>query len=155
MPIVSGRTACEISAAGIGMAVGAIGSGASGGTLTLPAMVLGAGVGYLFGRVVCRIPAVERAFDRALSNDDWRALEQAFADPKVRQEAVAVISDEIGVTPAQAETTWDAVVMAVMKQRDTLVDKKRVQGARHHPPAGATLDGVARVRQAIGSAEVA
>ena len=54
----SGRTACELAATGIGMAFGAVSSGVTGGTLTGPAMVISGAVGYLLGRVLCKIPAL-------------------------------------------------------------------------------------------------
>jgi hypothetical protein len=147
----SGRTACELAATGIGMALGAVGSGVSGGTLTGPAMIVGGTAGYLFGRVICKIPALERAFDKALSTKDWGILDQALADPQIQEQAVAALSAELGVDPANAETAWQALVQEVKKHPELLTRGESFKSARFMTPAGRNVDGLSRVRGAAGS----
>ncbi|WP_152539359.1 hypothetical protein [Methylomicrobium lacus] len=140
MPIITGQTACQISATGLGAVVGAISTGGN----ALAILVTG-GAGYLLGRVVCRIPAIERAFDRAVGAGDWRQFEQVLADPKVREQAVAAISDETSVSQQQGEQIWDAIVLRLVSDRNALVGSGEFHAARHHPPTGSIKHGISAI----------
>ncbi|MEF3074222.1 hypothetical protein V2P20_04220 [Methylobacter sp. Wu1] len=141
--LTSGKTACEISSAAIGMTVMAIGSGVSGGTLTLPAMLAGGAVGYLIGKAVCRIPTLQKAFDRAIGTDDWRALEMAFSDASTRKQAVALIADEVGVDASRAEAIWDVIVAAVKSEPKAIIQSSFFKAATYHPATGSAKHGLA------------
>ncbi len=77
--IVTGKQACELAFAGVGMAFGAIASGvsgtgpATGGMTTLAAMLGGAAVGYICGRLVCRFAPFRKVFDKQLDLDGFEA----------------------------------------------------------------------------------
>ena len=143
MPIISGRVACELSAAGLGMTIGAIGGGVSGGTLTAPAMLAGGAFGYLIGRAVCKIPALQKAFDRAVGFDDWSALDAALSETSTRNQAVVLIEDEIGVSSSRAEKIWDAVILWVSANRNSVVQNPSFRAAAYHPATGVAKHGLA------------
>ena len=142
MPI-TGRTACLISTAGIGMAFGAVSSGISGGTMTAPMMLAGGAFGYLLGTAVCRIPALERAFDRALETDKWDAVFSAVSDPAIKKQAVAAIHDDVGVEVARAEQLWDALVDMLKTNPRVIVNDPAFKQAAYHPPVGTSKHGLA------------
>lgn len=145
--IVSGKLACEISAAGLGMMVGALASGASGGTLTAPAMIAGGAFGYLLGKAVCKIPALEKAFERALGSDDWKAFDAVMHDSSVRAQAIALMADEVGVPASKGEQIWDALLYVVRKDRKSIVATREYKAARHHPVTGRAQHGVADLQR--------
>jgi hypothetical protein len=142
MPI-SGKTACEVSAAGLGMMVMAVGSGVTGGTLTGPAMLAGGAFGYLIGKAVCKIPALQKAFDRAVGFDDWNALEAALSDPSTRIQAVALIEEEVGVSSSRADQIWDALISAVKADPRAVVQNPSFRAAAYHPATGSARHGLA------------
>ena len=75
-----------------------------------------------------------------------------LSDEKVREEAVALISEEVQLSEKQAEMVWDAVVLAV-KRDPKSVAGRHFQSARYQPPSGRTLDGVERVRLIAGNSK--
>ncbi len=143
---VTGKNACELSAAGLGLMVGAIGSGVTGGTMTFPAMVLGGAAGYIFGKAVCKIPALQKAFDRAIGLDDWTAVETAFADPSIRKQGVELVVAEVGVSHARAEQIWDAVSLATLAHPKQVAQSASFKAAAHHPSTGGTRHGIELLR---------
>ncbi len=110
MSIVESRTACLISSTALGAVVGAIGTGGN----PIGIIVGGAG-GYLLGKVVCRIPALERVFDNAFGNGDWALVEQTMLDPVIKAEAIALISTEAKVSEGRASEIWSALADQLQK----------------------------------------
>ena len=140
---VSGKTACEISAAGLGMMFGAVSSGMSGGTATAPLMLLGGAGGYLIGKAVCRISALQKAFDRAFGSGDWSTLDVVLADPVTRAQAVALIEGEVGVSAARATQIWDTLVTAVRANPRAIMQSASFKTANYHPATGSAKHGIA------------
>jgi len=139
MPI-TGRAVCEGSMAAVGVAFGAL---AGAGPMSLPAMLGGGVYAYLIGKAVCRLPALQRAFDRALNLNDLNALETVLADPPTREQAVALVETEIGVDRGRAEQIWDAA--AAMWKRDpaAVLGSGAFTAAAYHPATGAARHGMA------------
>ncbi|CAH0296067.1 hypothetical protein SRABI118_04229 [Massilia sp. Bi118] len=139
MPI-TGRAVCEGSMAAVGVAFGAI---AGAGPMSLPAMLGGGAVGYIIGKAVCRLPALQRAFERYLNLDDLNALERVLADPPTRVQAVALVEEEVGVDRARAEQIWDAAVAAFRRDPGAVQGSAAFAAAARHPATGAARHGIA------------
>jgi hypothetical protein len=118
--------------------------------MTLPAMLASGAFGYLIGKAVCRIPALERAFDRFVTDEDWNKLVGAIADPAIKPEAVALVQSEVGVSPEQAAQIWDAVVATVKVNPRAIIEGEAFKAAAHHPDFGSAKHGLAILR--VGAA---
>ena len=138
--------ACQIASTAIGMTILAVGSGVTGGTLTLPAMLLGGAAGYLLGRVVCRIPSVEKTFERALGSGNWAGFEEELSKSDVRAEVVGVIAQEVGISENRASEAFDGLVHAWRSNFPAIGLSEPFRAAAHHPPYGTTGHGLALLR---------
>jgi hypothetical protein len=90
-----------------------------------------------------RIPAIERAFDKALGNGNWAPVEQAMLEPANRAEAVAIISTEVNVSKARANEIGSAIVSSIKKDPGKLTKEKSFSAANHHPAHGQSRHGLA------------
>lgn len=142
MQILSGKAACELVATGIGGVTGAIGT--SGNPLGI--LAVGA-AGYYFGTIICRIPALQRAFDNVLNGGDISQLHSAINSKDVGAQAVALLESEGGLSKPRSEAVWSAIVSAVRKDGIAFMREKNVASAKHHPPTGAAAHGISNLKR--------
>ena len=142
MQIVSGKQACEIVSTGLGFVTGAIGT--SGNPLGILA---GSAAGYFFGRIICRIPALQRAFDNVLNGGDIQQLHSAISSKEIGAQAVALIESEGGLSKPRSEAVWSTIVSAVKKDGIAFMKDTNVAAARHHPPTGAAGHGISNLKR--------
>ena len=140
---ITGQKACEIASAGIGVGYGAVASGVSGGSLTAPAMLAGGVFGYIIGRAICKITALERGFDRLLNAGDWSSLELAANDPDVHTDFIKLAKKDIGLQEKIAEDIWLLFKGAVSNKNKAVFENPEVRSAEYHPPTGGAKHGLA------------
>lgn len=146
---VSGKTACELASAGLGATFMAVASGVTGGTLTAPAIVVGGAVGYVIGRAICRIPALQMAFDNLFDSGDWSALDLAIKDPDIRAQAIAVTVSEVGLSEERAKEVWEVIESAIDNRNRSAFEDQSVKQAMYHPANGAAAHGLSVLRGSV------
>ena len=137
--MLTGQQACTAAFTGVGFAFGATAGGVTGGTMSVPAMIAGAGVGFICGKLVCRFPVFYKLFDKTLGLD---AFEKELAQSETRGPVVAFIASELSIGSASAETMLDGIVKVVRSDLMGIKKSEAFGRAQKHPASGRAAHGL-------------